>query len=450
MKYFRSSLLWVLDHLVGTYIALLLVGGGLLAHAQLSTSYEVADESQMFLDVSITATQTTGIILAAPQRNGVSITMATKTGGVLRLRQGSRLEDISYTSATVNTTTFKVTLAGVTRNICPGVFKTFVTCGAGQAFSKGAIVELTVDARLLNLKANIDRKNNFTGSGGISFSNSGSFTQPYFSTTAIRDTQLGTNPRRGSVSCTDDTGQCYDYLAGAWRSRSGSNIANATQSAAGKVQLATVANQLAKTVSDAGPVVLQARYLTSSGGSALAASRVPIMGAAGLLSGSLLGTGTRSTTTFLRGDQTYAAPAASGSNIIINQTDQTAPTLSSATFVAVSGNLGASQTFVVGDLLQVIFRASGRRLTGDPKKIVFDIQVGNNPVSPSGSGAISFTLDSGLSTSTGINYGFTLFHRVLTGGSLTVQPVYRTYDTAGGANVLLERPAHFQVIKVEN
>src|SRR3990167_9501139 len=186
--------LWMADHFIGTCFTLIILGvlSG-LAHAQLATSYEVGNESQMYLDVSINSTQTTGIVLSAPQRNGSSYTYLTKTGGLLRLRTAtsSYVEDITYTSATVNATTFKVTLAGVTRDICQSQFKTYTSCAAGRSWSKGTIVELTIPAQLLNRKANIDRKNVFTGSGAIETSGSGSIRQPYFANATVRDNQLG-------------------------------------------------------------------------------------------------------------------------------------------------------------------------------------------------------------------------------------------------------------------
>src|SRR4029077_13266614 len=65
-------------------------------------------------------------------------------------------------------------------------FFTIVSCGAGQNFSKGAIVELTQDARLFNMKANIDRNNTVTGSGSW---NCTSTSQPCFFMNSVTTAQ---------------------------------------------------------------------------------------------------------------------------------------------------------------------------------------------------------------------------------------------------------------------
>ena len=200
------------------------------------TSYDVTNEVQMYLDTTISATTATGIVLASPQRNGANHTFATLTGGVLRLRSGSKVEDIHYSLAEVRSNN-TVNLQGVTRNLCTGITKAYVTCGNGKQFSRGALVELSVDARLLNLKANIDRDNVYTAEQ--SYSESGAFKMPTFTTEAERDRQ--TDEGDGNLACVTGTSQCYDYIGGAWRAHSGSNVTNATQTVAGKVEIATLA-----------------------------------------------------------------------------------------------------------------------------------------------------------------------------------------------------------------
>ena len=199
------------------------------------TSYDVTNEVQMYLDVTITATTATGIVLASPQRNGSNHTFATTTGGVLRLRSGSKVEDIHYILAEVKADN-TVNLQGVTRNLCTGTPRAYVSCGNGQQFSRGTLVELSVDARILNLKANIDRANTYTAEQ--SYSGSGAFKMPTFTTEAERDRQ--TDEGDGNLACVTGTSQCYDYIGGAWRAHSGSNVTNATQTVAGKVEISTL------------------------------------------------------------------------------------------------------------------------------------------------------------------------------------------------------------------
>ena len=128
---------WMIGSMTRTYfsIAILLLGIGAVYAAP--TSYNVVNMPQAYLGNSITATQTTGITLAALTRNGTTVTFPVTSGAILRLRDGRRVEDLHYTSATVNQTTKVVTLAGVTRGICWNVFSVIQTCSDGKAFSKG-------------------------------------------------------------------------------------------------------------------------------------------------------------------------------------------------------------------------------------------------------------------------------------------------------------------------
>ncbi len=265
--------------------------------AALSTSYDVENAPQMFLSETITPTQTSGIKLASPQINGSNYTFATTTGGVLRIRSIFFREDISYTSASVSSTTNIVTLSGVTRNICPQYGRAYVSCGNGRQWAKGSIVELNYDARLINLKANTDRANKWTASGAISFNlnGSGSLSFPIYSTTTQRDHHLmGTD---GKTSCSIADGVCYYYLGGTWNTIGTSTTANATTTAAGKVETDVIADHAAKTDGgDSGaPVVVTTKHLTQSGAihsnNSYQAGRVPILNTSGALAATLGGTG---------------------------------------------------------------------------------------------------------------------------------------------------------------
>ena len=341
MKYIKFALNWVTEStartVTGLFVLMLVVGVGTrLTHAAAFTSYDVTNEPQMHLAVNITPTQTTGIILSAPQLNAANHTFATTTGAVLRIRYGSYQEDISYTSATVNSTTYQVTLIGVTRNLCPQVARSYVSCGNGRSWGIGAIVEENNDARLFNLKANIDRANTYTASGAISFSGSGSFTPPYFATTAARDQALGASPTgKVKMACVSATGLCYLSTNNTWTAIGSQGIGNASETTLGLVQLGTIKDQTGATVtgSSGAPTVVQTQYLTGSGGLSKR-GRIPYLGANGFLSGSLLGTGVRSSTTALYGDQTYKAP---GDSLIFGNGSNGAVTISTNTSLTADG-----------------------------------------------------------------------------------------------------------------
>lgn len=248
-----------------TVLSVILLSGIGLTHA--ATSYDVSNEAQMFLADGISTTKTTGITIASPQANGTKFIFSTTTGGVLRIRFGNFREDIYYPSATVNPITNVITLGTVIRNICPQVTRAYISCGAGRQWGRGSIVELIQDARLFNLKANIDRANTFTASGAIAFSGSGSLSQPTFATTAARDQALGANPT-GAVraACVIATGLCYDYIGGTWTARTGGSIANGSTTVAGKFQLATVKDQSGSTVTGTtgAATVVGTQFLVSS------------------------------------------------------------------------------------------------------------------------------------------------------------------------------------------
>lgn len=284
--------------LVGLFVlASFFIAGYGITHAALSTTYDVTNEVQMNLDVSITGTQTTGIILSSPQINGINHRFATTTGGLLRIRSGNFREDITYTSATIGSDN-RVTLVGVTRNICAQYARQYISCGDGRRWGKGAIVELTVDARILNLKLNLDRRNNLTGSGQITGTGTGQaiIDLPCITTTQ-RDAFNSADVSDGQLICNSTTGTFQQRIGGAWLSIGTTGDVNATESVAGKVELATIAEQLSKGISgSAGPLVVQTQYLTSSGAvhginGTVNASRIPILNASGALAASMGGLG---------------------------------------------------------------------------------------------------------------------------------------------------------------
>ena len=467
MKHIINLYKWIQESTLRTFVGLIVIGliiNGVshLANAAQTTSWDVTNNPQMYLGNSITSTQTTGITIAALTRNGSTVTFPTTSGGILRVRQGALVEDIAYDTATVDQSTKIATLAGVVRGICWNVFNSITTCSDGKAFSKGAITELSIDARLLNFKVNRDRANICTASGCLSFSGSGSFVQPYFANVTIRDTQLSTNPKKGSVSCLDSTGQCSDYLAGAWRSRSGSNVVNASLTSAGKVQIATTGAILLNTDdgSTGAPNVLPAQYTTTSGG--LAGIRkvgyIPVTEDTGFLSGTLLGIGVTSTK-YLRGDQTWQTIIpGSGSNlrvISVAQNGTLARTHSTAFVDIGTGAVTASLTNMsVGDLIIVTFMGSIDTPSATSTFCSFDIRVNGGRIGQLDGGANGLT--NGLLTQqigadlTDEAITLVVPHRVQTGGTLTVRPQWRSSATGeecrtGSANY----PYYFYVQVIE-
>lgn len=303
MKLFYKAIDWITESTLRTGAGLSVLFVFAVAVSSAATtqtaSYDVTNNPQMYLDASITATQTANIKLSALQRNGETVIFPNMTGGVLRMRQGTRVEDLSFTGATVNATTKIVTLAGVTRNICWNIANRLVSCGDGYSFSKGAITELNIDARLLNFKANKDRANAFTASGSITFSGSGSLGYPTFATTAARDQALGANPG-GPVraACVTATGLCYKYIGGAWAAEASGTTANASDTVAGKMQDGLLNDLQNRTMTGATGALnaLTFRWIVKNGSGAETYGRILQAGNNGALSPSLGGTGLSSPT----------------------------------------------------------------------------------------------------------------------------------------------------------
>lgn len=263
-------------------------------------TYDVENAPQMYLDQSISAT-VTSFVIASPQRNGSNYAFATQTGGVLRIRAGSKVEDIYYASASIDSTTNKVTFSTVVRNLCTSTVETYVTCGDGFRFGRGSIVELNQDARLFNLKVNKDRANILKGSGSIR-SNQTTQSHIFYNevTTAQRDaftyngesgdSYIVANSTKTVMQYTMDNGASFiDFGSGA--------IVNATESVAGKVELGTTSEHETQTStgSTGAATVVQTKNLSATGGSTFQ-WYVPIMNVNGVLDVSTGGTGTGSLT----------------------------------------------------------------------------------------------------------------------------------------------------------
>lgn len=299
MRLINRFLGWLLDRSLGTYAALLILAAT-WTFANAATSYDVHNVPQMFLNAGISASQTSGITISGPVKNGVRSNFPTTSGGVLEISFGNYNEHIHYASATVNNTTKVVTLVNVTRNLCWNLTD-FTSCGNGRQWGKGAYVRLVDDARLLNAKANLDRTSRFTATpvfaSGATLTGSKNVLKVTGLTTAERDAIA--DPVNGFIY-NQTTGAFNVYQGGAWTAVGTDTTANATTTVAGRVELATVADQLARTATgDNGPLVVLTQHLTSSGGSALANGRI-FMSSGSTLDESTLGLGT-SSGKFLRG-----------------------------------------------------------------------------------------------------------------------------------------------------
>lgn len=303
LSFIRRLPLWFADHFLGTTLSLLALAA-ISGSTYAAVSYDVSAEPQMFLDVSITSSQTTGIVIASPSRNGLDHTFATTTGGILRLRPSFATnvwEDIHYTSASVNASTNKVTLSGVTRNVCGQVTEAITSCGNLRSWAKGTIAELVVSHLLLNAKLDADRPNTVTGSGSLeSDQTKQPFLFPNRVTTAQRDAfTYGTDSTKHPVIFNASLGAFQGWNGSSWgtlATATGSFV-NATTTVAGKVQLASTGAIIQKTLTGSTGAfnVLYAGNVTMTGG-LTNIGKLPALNSVGVLNTSLGGTGTGSFT----------------------------------------------------------------------------------------------------------------------------------------------------------
>lgn len=298
-------------------IGLCLIG---LASSFAATSYDVNNVPDMFLNVGITQTATSGITLAAPIRNSVAVTYPTTTGGILKIQQGSREELLYYAGATVNSSTKVVTLTGVVRGLCWNTFTAIRTCNDGKIFSKGASVRLVDAAQLINLKANTDRTNTYTAAqtfgSGVTLTGIRALLRLTSMTTAERDAASAAN---GMMIYNTTTGLINQYIGGSWAAIGTDATSDASESAAGKVELATVKDQSGATLTgDTGAAtVVQTKYLTGTGGLSQRA-RIPYLGRIGILTGSILATGTFRSDMYPSGSGSWAYPRNLSGAIVMN------------------------------------------------------------------------------------------------------------------------------------
>lgn len=381
-------------------IAALLFLGGTGVFAAQTTSWDVTNNPQMYLDASISSSQTANVKIAALKRNGSTVIFPNMTGGVLRIRQGTRVEDISYTSATVNATTKAVTLAGVVRDICWNQALVLTTCGNGQAFSKGATVELSTDSRLFNFKANKDRAQTFTArqtfGSGVTLTGSGYALELNRLTTTERDAL--TNVKNGTVIYNKTTGLINQYLTGAWSAVGTDATPNATESAAGKFLVTSflhLANR-SQTGATAALNALTPRWLVKNGSGATSAYLLPQLGGNGVIATSLGGTGTGGT-----------AGVASGSILVYQKNNSPKPLYATSTnqvILSTDGkNWNAGSAPMDVNVLTGSTASTNRTFTNPQALVNFDQTGSLLPAQLNTKGAIIHVYATGTVTEAGAN-----------------------------------------------
>lgn len=176
----------------------------------------------------------------------------------------SRFEWLSFSNTACNTTTYITTLTGVRRGLSP-VLPT-LNAGTGLAWDAGSKFRIIDYPWYYKKTAYQDRPIILSASGGLTFTGSGRLKVPVFANSTVRDAQIP-NPANGMIVYNTTEGLLDQYISGSWTTISTGSTSNATTTVAGKVELGTVADQLARTdTGDSGAsTVVVTKFLTESG-----------------------------------------------------------------------------------------------------------------------------------------------------------------------------------------
>ena len=268
---------------------------GYINPAEATTSWDVHNVPKMYLYRGISTTQTTNIQLTGPVINGTISDFPTQSGGIIELTQGSKVEKIYYSIATINATTKVVTLTGtVVRDIPWNSTTSFTTGGNGQQFQRGATAKLSNDARLFNLSAYRDRVDTMIGSGAILC---GATNQPCLISNGLTTAQIqgftyGTAAGLYPIVF-DTTKGSYVYWDGSkWVNFGSGSIVNALFDVSGKVEFGSGSELLQRTVSGSttARLAVGTTSLTMTGGIAYANGYIPVLNSDGFIPTSVGGT----------------------------------------------------------------------------------------------------------------------------------------------------------------
>lgn len=439
--------------LLSIITALLIITPNVALADNATTLGDAYDLPVMYLNHGIDSTQTTNLTLAPPVRNGAQVLIPAFSGAIFELRRPGAVESIYASRIAVNQTTKVVTLTGtVIRDLCYTQSRTFTSCSDGSDFNKGSEVRLSNNSRRFNLKAGLDVPNNFSASGAIAFQGSGSLSIPTFATTSARDQQLGASPG-GPVrtACVTAEGTCYYYIAGSWIKFGSGGSVNATTSVRGGVELLTQTNLSGGVLTDdtGAPLVPDAgMIIRHSSGAINNRNKLVATNNKGYLSGSLLGSGTPTSSTVLLGNQSWGALPSSGSGFNLGGTTCYTSDVSwtSTSYAAYDASLAQTLNVNVGSLIGMkVTTGPYKHVSGAPMHGIMNFKLGNGFARGTGSGTGYFYSDS--ADTTGYNAGIAneWWTVSATGGSLSVSPVLRANVAT---TTLINSPICFQTFVV--
>lgn len=238
------------------------------------------------------------------------------TSGCAIISAGDFTELVTYTGASVDATTKVTTITGLTRGRDPTqtTASASFAAGTGRIWAKGAKFTVVADATYFQSGVFTNVANTFTavqtfGTGGaVRFSGTDTSGLRVKSLTEAERDAL--TPANGDFIYNSTAGVMNQYIAGAWAAIGTDATANASTTVAGKVEEATVAQLGAGTAAGETGARLfinpSSAVKTSSG--AGDENKLAVLNASGQLASGFLGTGSPSSSNFLRGDRSWATP----------------------------------------------------------------------------------------------------------------------------------------------
>lgn len=278
------------------------------------------------------------------------------TSGIAIISQGGFTERISFEGSSVDATTKVTTLTTCVRGLSATSTTASFSGGTGRIWPKGAKITLVADVSYFQSAAFKNVANTFsalqTFSAGVTLSGTTATLKLPELTTTQRDALTATE---GMLIKNSTTGTIQSYTGGAWASVGTDATANGSTTVAGKYEEGTVAEQGSATATGAtgARLVPAVANLVKTSSGAGDENKIAILGSSGTLAVGFLGTGSPSSSNFLRGDGAFSSLGIVGTPIFGDGSDG-AKTIASSEDLNPAGEfeyttltLNASQTLSV-------------------------------------------------------------------------------------------------------
>lgn len=298
-----------------------------------STPIAVAHRDEGFLSAGISASATT-ITIGSIKKwvNGVETTGGfNTTGGFAEITISDRFELISFGTISVNSTTNVTTLTDVRRGLSVTATTQSLAAGTGIAWPKGATIRVVLSANYTQHGVFKDVANTYTALqtfDTVEFATSGNeYLKLASLTTTERNALTAAN---GMIIYNETTGVINSREGGAWVTSTSGTVVNASESAAGKVEISTPTENAAATSAGGSGALLVphvADMVQVSGDSGVTAGAIPVLNSSSFVDTTLGGTsrGTHTAyavicggTTSTAAQQSIAAVGSSGQILTSN------------------------------------------------------------------------------------------------------------------------------------